>query len=359
MIEALLSRFPALKRVPPPAYVVGGAIRDLLLGREPFDVDVVCASAADCASRLSNRTIRLGGRHGGERFAAYRVVIEQKVYDFSDLTGGKVEVDLLRRDFTINAIAIELPGGPMFDPLAGCADIDRRLVRMVGRENFADDPLRTLKAVRLAVVLELVIEQETLDAVRDHAPLLATVAAERVSHELSLIFSTGRFRTALALLRETALDRSLFGAPLGGERFHDDAVTMAGAFALLVPDPRSFAKRWRWSEALLRDVLTLQSLLRVHADRRAALFDAGERVSAQLPPVLRAIDQPEDAAAVERLLTEELFATRPLLTGDEIARAAGIAPGPEVGRRKRALLEAQLRGEVRTREEALQFVLRA
>ncbi|HET7712155.1 MAG TPA: hypothetical protein VFL80_09530 [Thermoanaerobaculia bacterium] len=352
MISSLLALFPALRLIPPPAYVVGGAIRDLILGRQPLDVDVVCARAVSCSEGLGGRVIPLGG----ERFVSYRVVLEGKVYDFSDLTGGNVENDLARRDFTANAIAVDLANGTTTDPFGGAADIERRLVRMIRGENLREDPLRALKGVRMAVTLEFQIEPATLEAIRAVAPLMQSVAAERVNHELTLIFSAGRLRKAVALLRETDLDTVLFGRTLGAEDYREDAVSVAGSYALLVEDPVAFARRWRWSEALLRQVVTLRDLLRGEGDRRIALFDAGESVSRQLPAALRARGEQEEAAIVETLLRPELFATRELLTGEEIGRIAGVPPGPELGRRKRALLEAQLRGEIGTREEAEHFV---
>src|SRR6185503_4710988 len=117
----------------------------------------------------------------------------------------------------------------------------------------------------------------------------------------------------------------------------------AGALALLAEDPHAAAKRWGWSRDLLRDVLALQHLIDHHD--RLALYDAGEPVARQLPAILRALGR-DDALDLPD------FSIRPLLAGDEI----GIPPGPELGRVKRALLEAQVRGEVTSKEEARAFV---
>jgi hypothetical protein len=123
---------------------------------------------------------------------------------------------------------------------------------------------------------------------------------------------------------------------------------MAGSYALLLPDARGFARRWKWSGALLREVLTLQGLMRDASV--IALYDAGEPIARQLPALLQTIGR-------EPVAIPEIFNTRSLLDGNEIAALAGIEEGPRLGAIKRALLEAQLRGEVRTREEAEQFVL--
>jgi len=162
-----------------------------------------------------------------------------------------------------------------------------------------------------------------------------------------VIFSAKSFRRSLALLHETMLDVPLFGRALDEHAFDSDDVPLAAALALLVSDPHAFATRLRLSEALKRDVITLQRLRDVHS--LLDLYDAGESVARQLPSMLRALGRDDRVAFPD-------FATRPLLTGDEIASLASIAPGPRVGVLKRALLESQLAGRVMTRDEAIAFI---
>jgi len=131
------------------------------------------------------------------------------------------------------------------------------------------------------------------------------------------------------------------------QAIHDRWTKVVG-YALLLRDPRAFAERWRWSDALLREVRTLQGLL--HDGSEITLYDAGEAVGRQLAPMLRAIGRPEVT------IPPGFYDTRALLDGNEIAAAAGIGPGPRLGALKRSLLEAQLRGEVCSREDAERFV---
>jgi hypothetical protein len=328
--EELLSRFPALAKLGPDSWVVGGAIRDLHLGREPLDVDVACLDPLAAARSISSRVIRLGDE---EHLSAYRVVLPSHVYDFAELLDHRIDSDLARRDFTINAMAVNLDTGALLDPHGGRRDLQAKLVRMVDPSNFDDDPLRTLKAVRMAVKYDFDIDAATVEAIRKRAARILDVARERVTYELSVIFGAKRFRRAVELLRATGLD-----VPLGlrTREFHADDVSLAGAYALLVEEPP-------------REAAALRRLIDRHD--RIALYDAGESIARQLPPVLRALGR-DDA------LDWPDFATRSLLTGEEIAELTGLAPGKELGVRKRALLEAQIRGEVRTREEAEAFVRR-
>jgi tRNA nucleotidyltransferase/poly(A) polymerase len=261
-------------------------------------------------------------------------VVDGRVYDFSRRT------DLGRRDFTINAIAIDLTSGDVRDEFDGQEDIRRRVVRMIHARNFDDDPLRMLRAVRLAVRLDFTIDEPTITAIRRRAARVVTVAAERVTYELHSIFSAAKLHRAIRLLSDTALDEALFGYPVDPERFQKEDVSLAASYALLLRDPRQFAARWKWSDALTRDVLTLQQLLR--DPNPIALYFAGEQVARQLPIPAPMPD----------------FSIKPLLDGTEIASIAGLAPGPQVGALKRALVEAQLRGEVPTRDEAIEFVRR-
>jgi len=217
---------------------------------------------------------------------------------------------------------------------------------MIDPSNFDDDPLRMLKGVRMAVKFGFEIESTTLEAIRERAERINAVAAERVTYELSLILGSNALRTALALLRENGLAAAL---GLRTPEVREDAVPPAGALAIVTADPRSFGGRWRWSESLIREVATLQHLVDAHD--RIALFDAGERIARELPTLLRALGR-DDA------LDWPDFQARPLLTGDEIAQLANVPPGPPLGHLKRALLEAQLRGEVADREAAIEFVRR-
>lgn len=342
--DELTRRFPALRRLGPGHYVVGGAIRDLLLGRDPADADVACNDPLAAAKKVRDRVIRLGGE---EHLSAYRVVDGAHVYDFAELLDHDIDADLARRDFTINAMAVDLDRDALLDPHGGQRDVEARIVRMVHASNFDDDPLRTLKGVRMAVKYDMELDAATLEAIRERAARIAEVATERVTYELSVVFSSNRLRKAIDLLERTGL-----AEPLGlhARGVHADDVTLAGAYALLVDDPRAYAARWRWSESLLHEVLALRRLVSRHD--RIALYDAGEAIARQLPALLRAMGEDDT-------LDWPDFSARALLTGEEIASLTGIAPGKELGRIKRELLEAQIRGEVTTKEEATRVVLSA
>jgi hypothetical protein len=331
--DALLHRFPRLRELPSGARLaVGGAVRDLLLGREPNDVDVECDDPLAVARSLGRKVIQLGR---ADELIAWRVVDGDVIYDFTPLA------PLGRRDFTINAIAVDLATGELRDEFGGARDVAARLVRMIDSKNFDDDPLRMLRAVRFAVTLDFTVDAATLDAVRARAAAVTSVASERIEYELSVIFSARKFRRALELLHDTALDVPLFAYELDAARFHADDVSAAAAYALLRHVPPG---------PLAREIPVLQRLVEHHD--RIALYDAGEAIARQLPPLLRALGRDD------RLDLPD-YTIRALLTGDDIAALTGIDRGPKLGAIKRALLEAQIRGEVRTGDEAVTFVHRS
>ena len=340
--DDLLRRFPALKRVPPESYVVGGAIRDLLLGLDPLDVDVAATDSLRAAKNVSERVIRLGTE---EHLSAYRVIDGGHVYDFAEILDGDIDADLARRDFTVNAMAVRLADGELLDPHQGRRDLESRAVRMIDPSNFDDDPLRCLKAVRMALRFGFEIDPATLKAIGQRAGLIVKVAPERVTYELSLIFGAGDVRRAVELLDQTGL-REPLSMKAAAALPHSEKVSVAGAYALLVDDAKAYAKRWRWSRDLLREVTALQSLLKEKGDLRVPLYDVGEAVARQFPAVAgRAVEMPD-------------FSIRPLLTGEEIAAVTGLSEGPELGRLKRALVEAQIRGEVSSRDDAVTLLRR-
>jgi hypothetical protein len=346
--EELLRRFPRLRDLPPGCYVVGGAVRDLLLGIEPADVDVAAPDPLVAAKTIASQVIRLGTE---DHLSAWRVVEGELVYDFAAILDGDIGADLARRDFTVNAIAVSLEDASLLDPHHGREDLTAHVIRMIDPSNFDDDPLRCLKAVRMAVRFGFSIDPATAEAIRRRSGRIPEVAAERITYEMSVIFSAGAFGQAVRLLRDLALDVPIFGKEIAAS-FRSDAVPLAAAFALILDDPRAFGLRWRWSERLIREVETLQRLASMEGDRRIALYDAGEAISRQLPPMLRASGRDDRVEMPD-------FSIRALLSGEEIAGITALAPGPRLGAVKRELLEAQIRGEVRSRQEAEALVRRS
>jgi poly(A) polymerase len=168
------------------AWLVGGALRDRLLGRPTPDLDVVVDGDVRGAARRLGRGLGGASFELSDQFGAWRVVARESGWqvDITPLQGGSLEADLGARDLTVNAMAEPLAGGELVDPFGGARDLTDRRLRMVSPAAFAADPLRTIRVARLATELGFEIEPTTADAVRAHAPELSGVSPERVFAEL-------------------------------------------------------------------------------------------------------------------------------------------------------------------------------
>ena len=189
-----------------PTWLVGGAVRDRALGRPTEDYDVVLEGDARHLARSLARRADAHCFALSELFGVWRVVDRARRWqvDVLPLAGHSIEADLAGRDFTINAIAEPLGGGPHVDPFDGLSDIRERRLRMVSPRAFADDPLRTLRLARLACELGFDADPETVAAAAANAPALGEVAPERVFAELKRILVSDRALRGLDLMDQVS-----------------------------------------------------------------------------------------------------------------------------------------------------------
>lgn len=187
----LAARLPALGLQ---GYIVGGFIRDALLGLVPGEVDIVLegdyeAGLAALAKAFHGEPFALGGR-----FRTYRIVTGEGTLDISPLIGKARNDDLLRRDFTIDALALPFSEYAnaregIIDAAGGLDDLENRRITAICEKNLVDDPLRILRAFRLMVQLEFDIEPDTAHLLELHAPKISEPAPERVREELMLMLN--------------------------------------------------------------------------------------------------------------------------------------------------------------------------
>jgi hypothetical protein len=320
------------------AWIVGGAVRDLLLGRPVLDLDVACREPREAARRfgaeVGGASFPLSERHG-----AWRVVLSperpEETVDFTPLPDG-IEVDLGTRDFTFNAIAIPLEGGEPVDPHGGAADLEAGIVRAVSAGIFVADPLRLLRAVRLEDELGFRMDGETEALARGAAALVTQPAGERVLAELRRLSVAGYRR----------LDELGLLAPLGG--------SLAGPLDAL--DDPGFRLVAVFGENLWR--MPVSNDLKRYA-RTLLRANAPEDPS---PRAIHRFRRETEPWALDALaftgawelsgVVEEARAADPegpLVRGDEL----GLPPGPEIGRILAAIDEERAAGTISTREEAL------
>ena len=192
-------------------YLVGGSVRDALLGKSFIDRDLVIKGAEFFAQKLAE--------HFGATFIEldheykiFRLVLEDKInyIDISELQGLNIQEDLLRRDFTINAIAIDLSNGEIIDPFNGITDIKNGIIRHIKDTNFEEDPLRIMRAFRFAAVTGFDLFEETENCINKYKHLLLTPAKERINYELMKLFGGSKCSEVLLKMDEFGILEELF-----------------------------------------------------------------------------------------------------------------------------------------------------
>ena len=209
----------AIERAGFEARLAGGCVRDTLMGRRPADWDIACSAPPDAVEALFPRTVPTGKRHGTVtvlygggscEVTTYRVegaYSDRRRPDGVRFTSS-LEADLARRDFTVNAMAMDAAGN-LTDPFGGREDIERRLIRCVGspEERFSEDALRMLRALRFSAQLGFDIDPRTDAAVTALAPTAAALSAERVRDEFLRALASPRPQRAWEMLTRGPLAR--------------------------------------------------------------------------------------------------------------------------------------------------------
>jgi tRNA nucleotidyltransferase (CCA-adding enzyme) len=350
--EALEHMHPELARVrevaEDPVFLVGGAVRDLLLGRGRADIDLVVeGDAAALATRLGAEVTT------HERFGTAKLTLDGHEVDIAGARsesyphpgalpvvepGADLAADLRRRDFTINAMAIPLRGEPrLIDPYGGQADLAAKQLRVLHGESFVDDPTRAIRAARYAARFGLVLETETLRLLR--ATDLDTVSAERRGAELERLAGERTAPDGFALLAEWGLLELREGGTelaaaaadlLGGE----------GPWAGLAPLDRT-----RLAAALG----PAGGELRL-AEARPERPSEGVDIARGRDPIELVLARAMGAAWLDRYVAEWRDVALEIDGSDLLA--AGLDQGPALGRGLDAALRKKLDGELGEGREA-------
>ena len=410
------------------AWLVGGCVRDLLLGRVPKDFDVATSATPAELLRIFPGSGQIGAHFGvvlvHEDAAHVEVATFRTDLDYADGRRPSAvhfesspQQDVLRRDFTINALLLDPDTGEVLDYVGGRADLDARIVRAIGDpvRRFQEDHLRMLRAVRFAARLEFTIEPATLAAIQKLAPEIRHISIERVRDEISRILTEGGARRgfelldAAGLLREVLPEVSALKGVEQPPQFHPEGdvwthtlIMLEGlrepsvelALGVLLHDigkPATFriADRIRFDGHVEKGVEIAHALLNRLRYPNAVI----ERVEALIDNHMRFKDLPnmreskikrflrmpnfEEHLALHRLdclsshgslanydfarnkqreVPPEQLRPVPLVTGHDLI-AAGCKPGPAFGAALHEAEDAQLEGRVATKEEALKIAL--
>ncbi len=410
------------------AWLVGGCVRDLLLGRAPKDFDIATSALPAELLQIFPQAGQVGAHFGvvlvHEGSAHVEVATFRSDLDYSDGRRpsavhfeSRPEQDVLRRDFTINALLLDPETNEILDFTGGRADLEARVIRAIGDplRRFEEDHLRLLRAIRFAARLDFTIEHTTFEAIRSLAPAIHRISIERIRDEVSRILTEGGARRGFELLDASGLLREILpevAALKGVEQppeFHPEGdvwthtlvmldglqePTLELALGVLLHDvgkPATFriADRIRFDGHVEKGVEIAHALLNRLRYPNAVI----EQVEALIDNHMRFKDVPhmreskikrflrmpkfgehmelhrldclsshgslanyEFARSKQREVPPEQLRPAPLVTGHDLI-AAGCKPGPAFGTALRETEDAQLEGRVTTKEEALKIAL--
>ena len=207
MNESNLKIIPKIKG----AYIVGGSIRDIILGRIPLDYDIAVLGnpekfAKKIAVKKSDHIVEIGKKD----HKIIRVISGNKIFDISMVNGNTIEDDLLRRDFTINAMAYSLASEKIIDSTGGMKDIADKKIRMVSDTAFDRDPVRLIRAYRMGASLDFEIDANTVSVIRKNAKLIKNSAGERIRLEFLKILQTPKSHYFISQMADTGLLFAIF-----------------------------------------------------------------------------------------------------------------------------------------------------
>jgi tRNA nucleotidyltransferase (CCA-adding enzyme) len=344
------------------AYVVGGAVRDYLLGRPIHDIDVATsAHPADVVS-LFKRTIPIGIEHGTVAVLSHGSTYE--VTTFRSETGyddfrhpnqvafvTSLEQDLMRRDFTINALAMDC-AGTIIDLFGGQSDIVKKRIRTVGKaeERISEDPLRMMRGMRFASELCFSLGQTERSAFHQKAELLKNISVERINQEMTRLLAGKGVADALTLLFETGciytlpmLEHAVSATKVNTPSYwilqSDEERWTAFLVSVGIDDVHAFAKAWKWSKSARQSVVTLSALLKQRSKNKwtkEAVYFAGmndAKATDRLLAALGTFHENNLTSCVQQV--EQLWNTCPIhsrselaATGNQFMSWSDLLPGP-------------------------------
>jgi poly(A) polymerase len=340
------------------SYLVGGFVRDVCLRRDTADIDIaLAADALEIAPRLAEA---LGGKFVrlDEENKVGRVLVADKKapsggrwqLDFSTFEGG-IEQDLGRRDFTVDAMAVDLgelsqDDIPLIDPFNGRDDLDKRIIRAVSGTAFSSDAARLLRAVRLAAELDFTLDSQTEALVKRHSQLIAGVAGERVREELLRLLAVPDSGRVLPYLDELGLLTAIFpemaqAKGVGQPKEHCWDVFEHSLKVVVAVDFLLHQGSWEYSgDEVLAAVPWSESLVRHFA--RPVIAGSTRRLLLKLAALLHDVAKPQTKA-----LTED-GRTRFLGHGKEgAAIAADILEGLRFSGKEVKLVEIMIKHHLR------------
>lgn len=344
------------------AYFVGGSVRDVLLERPIHDVDIATSSYPEETKAIFNRTVDVGIEHGTvlvlENGGEYEITTfrtEDVYVDYrrpSQVSFVRsLEEDLKRRDFTVNALALD-ENGQVIDKFRGLIDLEQKRLRAVGKaeERFEEDALRIMRGFRFAASLDFDIEAATFEAMRSHSPLLEKISVERSFTEFDKLLMAPHWRKGISAMiacqaydylpglkqQEAGLNHLIVSLK---DNFTFSDHHQAWAYVMIslaIEDPKSFLKAWKTSNDFQRYVTKLIALYRIRQERsfeKLDIYQYGKEMASLVEGLRKAQSLSVDMDHIEAL--DQALAIHNkydiVLNGSHLIKDFGMKPGPQLG----------------------------
>lgn len=368
------------------AYFVGGSVRDVLLHRHVHDVDITTSAYPEEVKELFDKSIDTGIKHGtvtvlygGESYEITTFRTESGYQDFrrpDHVTFVQnLDEDLKRRDFTINALAMDMHGD-IVDLFNGIEDLKNHIIRAVGNpeKRFHEDALRMMRAVRFMSQLEFKLEEKTEQAIKDNHELLKKISVERIREEF-VKMGLGPFsRQAFQIFLDTQLSEDV--PDFAGKKdllqvypqlkFSPTMETSLWAVIIIllkVPNENigKFMRDWKNSNAMtekVEQIIKMFDLIADHVPTDYELFEAGEDIIINTIDVANILGQPVSSEAlVDRYLALPIKTPSELAVDGRFLIKRGMRPGAQLGRTLNQIRKKVVACEIENSEEAIEQYL--
>lgn len=368
------------------AYFVGGSVRDVLLHRHVHDVDITTSAYPEEVKELFDKSIDTGIKHGtvtvlygGESYEITTFRTESGYQDFrrpDHVTFVQnLDEDLKRRDFTINALAMDMHGD-IVDLFNGIEDLKNHIIRAVGNpeKRFHEDALRMMRAVRFMSQLEFKLEEKTEQAIKDNHELLKKISVERIREEF-VKMGLGPFsRQAFQIFLDTQLNEDV--PDFAGKKdllqvypqlkFSPTMETSLWAVIIIllkVPNENigKFMRDWKNSNAMtekVEQIIKMFDLIADHVPTDYELFEAGEDIIINTIDVADILGQPVSSEAlVDRYLALPIKTPSELAVDGRFLIKRGMRPGAQLGCTLNQIRKKVVACEIENSEEAIEQYL--
>lgn len=364
-----------------PVYLVGGSVRDYLLGRKIKDYDLVTSAKTEELEKLFPNSLEVGKQFGVVKVPVPGDIVEIATFredgSYSDgrrpdyIKEGTMVTDVQRRDFTINGLLFDLKTKEVIDQTGGIQDLNLKQVKCIGNaaERFQEDHLRVLRALRFATVLDFTIEKNTFKAVQEDAVNISLISKERIKTELDKMFDSPNLSSRTNLIKESTVLDNVFPHLTEGKKsaLFNKMIKIRTpskelVYSWIFRQDTKLMNEYKINNEEIKQIVHLDKIQ--HELGKFEGLSLSEQNQLLLEPnfdqVLMAYQDYEEVSPLVLVRKQELV-NKPinieLLTSGKELIDSGFNPGPKMGRLIKTINDMILGREIKSLEDKKKFIL--